>query len=407
MRVTQVRHLGIAATLALGASILAAPQASAADQTAVAYACQSPLGATQMSVSYESPYPDPPAVYTIGVDPRNDGRVLMSVQGAVPGGIAQEAARRGAVNMVVGGQIDLTTDVNPLGSQPNLVGGSIVPLGDQTTPTDVPFSQAAVYWIIEPGLREIRANTAAFSILFHRADGSLVWGPVEVTCSAATAPVVDTVWVRSASAVTFTMGEQSPTTPNPIFAYGERVPVRASVVVKGRRPAAGWVEFRLGGVTRRIALDDEGTARASFAGPTDRSANNPVVSDSNFVYVSYVPADPRYYQASDSYPRLVPVAFAPTKPRVRVRGKDADRATRVRVRVDPAFDSSPTGKVRINLFRLGSRKHWTTSRTVNRSSRAVAGFGKLRAGRYKLVVKYRGDDNHLGSRAVERFRVRR
>jgi hypothetical protein len=37
----------------------------------------------------------------------------------------------------------------------------------------------------------------------------------------------------------------------------------------------------------------------------------------------------------------------------------------------------------------------------------VAGFGTLARGRYKVVVKYRGDDNHLGSRTVRTFRVRR
>lgn len=396
----------LAAALVLGGSAVVAPTASA-DSAGAAYTCTSPLGTTQMSVTYESPYPDPPAVYTIGVDPRHDGRALMRLRGAVPGPIAQEAASRGAVSMFVNGDVDLTTDINPLGSQSNMVAGAETLLEDQTTATDVPFEQSAYYWIVEPGAREIRADTLNLSIDFRAADGSVVWGPVEVACSAPARPVIDTVLVRSASVVSFTMGGQSATTPNPVFAYGERVPVEASVVVKGRRPAAGWVDFRLGGVIQRVALDAEGTARTSLAGPADRTATNPVVSDSNFVYVSYVPADPRSYQASDAYPRLVPVTFAPTKPRVRVKGKDADRATRVQVRVEPAFDSSPTGKVRINLFRRGSRKHWTTSRTVDRSSRAVAGFGKLRPGRYKVVVKYRGDDNHLGSRTVRKVRVRR
>lgn len=395
----------VAVTLVMGSGALVGSAASA-DSASADYACTSPLGVTQMSVSYESPYPDPPAVSTIGVDPRHDGRAHMRVHSAVPGAIAREAAERGAVSMRVGGTIDLTTDTNPLGTQPNLVGGSTVPLGDQTTPTDVPFDQSAVYWIFEPGLREVRADTAAFSIRFHRADGSLVWGPVEMTCSAPAAPVVDTVWVRSASEVEVTMGDESARNPNPVFAYGERVPVKAGVLVKGRRPAAGWVDFSLGGITRRVALDDKGAARTSFAGPTDRSATKPVVSTTNYLTASYVPADPRYYETSDSYPRLVRVTFAPTKPRVQVRGKDADRVTRVHVRVDPAFDSSPAGRVRVNLFHLGSREHWTTSRTINRSSRTVAGFGRLSPGRYKVVAKYRGDDNHLGSKTVRNFRVR-
>lgn len=398
---------GVAAAASLAAVVAAAPAATAATTTTVDYACTSPLGPSTMSVDFESPYLDPPEVSVITLSSRHDGRGTVRLKGALPGAIAQEAVQRGATSMYVGGHVDLTKDYDPTGGAPSLVGGADVPLGDQAGPTDVAFQQAAVHWIVEPGLREIRVGTASFAVRFHDADGALVWGPVALTCTVPAPAVIDTIWLRSESEVQLTMGNQSPEVPHPIFAYGEPVPVEAQVRVRGSRAAAGWVDFSLGGVTQRVALDDRGTARATFPGPVDRTATNPVISTTNFITAAYVPADSRYFRATASYPALVPVTFATTEPRVRITGTDADRRTRVKVRVEPAFESSPSGTVRVNLRRLGSRGHWSKTKAIGSRSRAVAGFGKLPRGRYKVVVKYRGDDNHLGSRTVRTFRVRR
>lgn len=67
----------------------------------------------------------------------------------------------------------------------------------------------------------------------------------------------------------------------------------------------------------------------------------------------------------------------------------------------------PTGKVKLVLRKVGNKGfHKVRRGSLTKGSRTFS-LGKLGKGKYKVVTKYRGDANHLRSRTVKRFRVRR
>lgn len=399
----------LAAVVVAGLTATTAPDAAAAPST-VGYTCSSPFGPRQVDHTFDTVLPDPPGVHRLsfGVDSWSTVRL----GSAVPGDIAKQAADDGAVTVSVSGTVDFRDSTTA--GFPVATFGAVAPLGDQTTATDVPYTAGASrLWLIEPGLREVTAASPTTTFTFRAEDGTVIGEPVTLTCAAPAAPVIDTVRVTSASAVSVTLGDEvrGPEAQQPAtFAFGQPVPVRAHVRVLGTRTAAGWVDFTLDGVTRRVAVGADGTAATTLPGPRDRSSTNVVVSPSNYVRAAYVPADPQLYEESAAPLTFVPLAIAGTEPRVRVSGRRTDRRARVRVRVAPEFESTPTGTVRVNLRRLGTRKHWSRTRAlrvVEGRSRARVGFGRLSRGRYQVVVKYRGDADHHGSRTVEEFRVRR
>jgi len=67
----------------------------------------------------------------------------------------------------------------------------------------------------------------------------------------------------------------------------------------------------------------------------------------------------------------------------------------------------PTGKVKLILRKVGNLGFLKAkSGTLAKGARTF-NLGRLGRGRYKVVVKYLGDSNHLRSKTVKRFRVRR
>ncbi|UUZ58433.1 hypothetical protein [Nocardioides sp. B-3] len=67
----------------------------------------------------------------------------------------------------------------------------------------------------------------------------------------------------------------------------------------------------------------------------------------------------------------------------------------------------PTGKVKLVLRKVGNKGFHKVKRgSLTKGSRTF-NLGRPGKGKYKVVVKYAGDTNHLKSKTVKRFRVRR
>lgn len=405
---------GLAAVVTSGLTVATAPAAGTAPTT-VDYACQTSTGATvAMSFGFEAEAPDPPGTVTLFNSPQ---LMNMRMESEVPGALAKKAVDDGA-SMV---DVSVTTsfsDAYP-SAQASWRASTFsvsepVQLGDQSPPTPRPFVGRGTHSLLQPGVNDLRPADLDVRLDFMDADAAVV-ERLDLTCTTPSAPVADTVWVNSVTFLDLLVGTDNwdEAWAKRSYSYGQPIPVRVRVGAWGTRYPSGWVDVTLDGVTRRVTLDAAGQAALLMPGP-------PVRAGHHAVSASYVPADPTFYgggttahpPGGTNYPNpaAVPVKFATTSPHVRVTGKRADRRTRVHVRVDPQFDSTPTGKVRVNLRRLGTRKHWSKTknvRVVDGRSKVLAGFGTLPRGRYKLVVKYRGDVDHLGSRAFEKFRVRR
>ena len=72
-------------------------------------------------------------------------------------------------------------------------------------------------------------------------------------------------------------------------------------------------------------------------------------------------------------------------------------------------DATATGKVRVKVKAPGAKVRTVTAR-INAKGKAVVKLPRLsargKAGSYKLVVKYAGDDAYEKARTVKRFNVR-
>lgn len=121
---------------------------------------------------------------------------------------------------------------------------------------------------------------------------------------------------------------------------------------------------------------------------------------------SYRPDDCSVFERSSSAPRYYTVEQAAT--RTFVGAPNVTRAERPRVRVAVGSESRFTadGRVRIVLKRDG-RVLARKDRFLNDDGRAFTRFGKVRPGRYRVVVRYFGNQNFERSRGVSGFRVTR
>jgi len=408
---------GVAAAASLAAVVAAAPAATAAGASAdatTAYTCTR-AGSTpvQVAFGFEAEAPEPPATLTLFASPQF---MNMQMESTVPGEVAKAAADDGATSVDVRVRTAFS-DAYPSGQatwrMSTLSTQQAVPLGDQTVATAVSITGRGTHQLLQPGVNDLRAGDLAVTLTFRDSAGSVVGSPADLACATPAAPVSDTVWVSSVTHLDLLVGTDDWDLAWDVrtFGVGQPIPVRARVGANGTNVPTGWVDFTTSdGARQRVAVSADGSAVAELAGFASRSGAHQVGA-------VFVPADPVFYgggphahpPGGTNYenPVYVGVGFVTTEPRVRVKGKDADRRTKVRVRVAPEFDSTATGKVKVNLRRLGAKKRWSATRTLGSNARAVAGFGKLPRGRYKVVVKYRGDDNHLGSRTVRTFRVRR
>ena len=179
-------------------------------------------------------------------------------------------------------------------------------------------------------------------------------------------------------------------------AYGQNVTATASVSATPG-PPEGDVVFSLDGVATKANLGASGTATLVLP----RSAVG-----QHAVSATFVPQFPASQQSSTSPVQGWTVAPVRTRLQVRVIGKGARIPTSVRVGAAGEYGTRPSGRVSMVVRRIASGPTTTRARTLSDSAVAQASFGRLRTGRYRLVVTYAGDAEHLLERQFVRFRVR-
>lgn len=178
-------------------------------------------------------------------------------------------------------------------------------------------------------------------------------------------------------------------------AYGQ--PVRATATVTtGSGPPEGDVVFSVDGTAIKANLGAYGTATVVL--PRLLVGTHPVSA-------TFVPQFPTSQQGSTSPTQDWVVVQVRTRLQVRVIGKGLRIPTSVQVKAAGEYGSVPTGRVTMRLRRVSSGDTTRAARRLSSTGVAQAGFGRLRTGRYRLVVTYAGDTQHLDERQVTRFRV--
>jgi hypothetical protein len=413
-----MKRIILAATLAAlvtgGLSVATAPGAAADDTTA--FDCTGAgVGDVQLRFGFEAEAPAPPATLTLFHSPMY---MNMRMESAVPGVLAKAAADAGATSVSVS-VVTSFSDAAPAGDATwrtsSLSTQAPVPLGDQAVPSDVMVEGRGQHQLVFAGINDLRPGDLTVTLVFLDGGGEIVGDVTRLTCTTPAAPLADTVWVSSVTFLDLLVGTDrwGEASSSRSYAYGQPIPVRVRVGAFSPQSPGGWVDITLDGVTHRAPLGPDGEAALMVPGPLRRAGGHSLSA-------VFVPADPTFFGGGASVrppgginytnPVMFPVTKARATAQPRVTGKRVGRTTRVHLWVVPAFDSSPTGKVRVDLRRLGTRQHWSRTRTITVAdgrSKVQAGFGRLSRGRYKLVVKYRGDADHLRSRTSETFRVRR
>jgi hypothetical protein len=390
--------VGLTASMAAVGAVAAIPTAQAA------------TGATDYTCTYDL-FGNVSEPFTLSVDTDTNAPAKMApgekfdasvtTSTSLPGNMAQLAYNAlqsrffdgtSAANFTVSGTaapVAQTIPVTAITTQP--------PNG--TPGVDVPFKAAGAMSLTAPatpGSFDIVAGDFTTTLALYGADADGNQGAeqlkVPVTCLAPKGKpiVVDTVAVVAPSATILTLDKAW-------SRYGDRVTATAKVTTAAGAPD-GEVAFTLNGVATKARVNKDGIA--TLALPTA-----PVGSHN--LTASFVPKDATAYEGSTSAPVAFKVAKAKTRPKVAVTGKRTNRATKVKVTIKTQHDTTATGKVRIVLRKIGTKKKWVRNRALKDGQRTV-GFGKLKKGRYKVIVRYRGDDNHMrGPRAVRKFRVKK
>lgn len=177
-------------------------------------------------------------------------------------------------------------------------------------------------------------------------------------------------------------------------AYGDTVTATAATSTVGGSPQ-GDIVFSVDGLQIKANLTGGGTATVLL--PVAQVGQHDVSA-------SFVPQFPNAQQSSSSPVQPWVVTQAPTNLDVSVVGRGLRIRTSVKVRATGDFGTRPTGRVKVKVLRNGSRQR---IRVVERlaGELAVADLGRLAKGRYRAVVTYVGDSQHLRRRQVQRFRV--
>ncbi len=179
--------------------------------------------------------------------------------------------------------------------------------------------------------------------------------------------------------------------------YGQDVTATATVV-SAAGPPDGDVAFSVDGLATKARVDIDGVATLLLpdAGPGVHT-----------VTATYIPRDPTAHDGSLSPAQPWTVTTARTRIRIPVTGRATTLLTRVAVRAKGVFGTVPTGKVRVALARVNRSGTGLRVRTLDDVGSALAGFGRLPKGRYRVVVSYGGDAHHAGLTKTKGFRVRR
>lgn len=181
----------------------------------------------------------------------------------------------------------------------------------------------------------------------------------------------------------------------PAPAYGRTVRATATVTSPAG-PAQGDVVFSVDGA--RFPANLTGGGQASILLPRLGAGPHDVVA-------AYVPQFPDRQDASSSAPTTLVVAPVRTSLDVRVSGARPRAVARVHLGASGDFGTVPTGEVRLRLFRGAPPPRVARTLVLDAAGRSVVRLGRLRPGRYRLVVHYRGDTQHQRASQTLRFGV--
>lgn len=266
------------------------------------------------------------------------------------------------------------------------------PLGNQMPPVAVEFvatSGALPFKGSVPGDVVLGAGDLNANLALTNADGSETTATVACKAPPGKALVVDTIVVVSKSSTTLTLSRTT-------AGYGAPVTATAKVATPGGTPA-GDVAFVVGGVSTKVPVKD------GFASLVIDQAT----VGTHAVSATFTPKDLVHYEGSSATPVNLKVSKAATSTRVKIIGKRVRERTSATIKVVGINKTVPTGKVKLVLRKAGNRGfHKVRRGTLAKGSRGF-NLGRLGKGRYKVVAKYTGDGNHLRSKTVKRFRVRR
>ena len=388
-RVRRSAAAGLSATLAAVGLAATAPAAESAT-TSIPYSCTSAdLGSSPFTlpVVIDS---NAPARMAVG----QSAQVTVTSSAVLPGDRAKFAYDPPLSARSLDGSWTLKAT---FGTAPADVPQTIprTSLGDQTVATPVPFTASSPAFVYTapttPGAVEITAGNISGTWQFYDGAGVAVGAPSAITCTPPNGkpPVIDTIAVVASSTTVLTLDRTA-------SEYGQDVTATAKVTTSSGSPD-GDVAFSVDGLATKARVDKDGVATLALP---DAPAG------SHTVTATFVPRDATSYDGSTSAAQTLTVAKARTRMRVPVTGKTTTVVTRVGVKAKGVFDTVPTGKVRIKVKRIGKRGKWVRVRTLDAGS-ASAGFGRLKKGRYQVVVVYRGDANHRYLKKAKQFRVTR
>jgi hypothetical protein len=221
----------------------------------------------------------------------------------------------------------------------------------------------------------------------------VIRGLVSVLVVAGTASTVSTAPVSARAPQTTTALALSTTGS----VYGQTVTATAAVAASPG-PAQGDVVFDVDGVQISANLGASGTATVVLPD---------ALVGQHAVTATFVPQVPASQQGSTSPTQAWVVTQVRTRLQVRVIGKGARIPTSVQVKAAGDYGTRPTGRVKVVVRHLRTEERTRRVTRLDPTALALAGFGRLRKGDYRLVVTYVGDSQHLRERHVERFHVRR
>ena len=372
----------------LAAGLAATATGASAVSGSIVYACTSPdLGGFTLPVVLDT---NAPARMVVG----QSSQVTMTASAVLPGPEAKEAVTTWAATEFDGTWVVKAT----FGTAAADITQTIAPraqLGPQAVETAVPFTAASTPFAYvaptTPGPVEVTAGDLAGTLQFYDAAHAST-GSSAVACIAppGKAPVIDTINVVASSTTTLALDRTA-------SEYGQDVTATAKVTTSSGTPD-GDVAFSVDGLATKAKVGKDGVATLVLpdAGP-----------GSHLVTATFVPRDATAYDGSASAAQSWTVTKARTRMRIPVTGLTTSVVTRVGVKAKGVYDTVPTGKVRIKVKRIGKRGKWVKVRTLDDTGSARAGFGRLKKGRYQVVVVYRGDANHRYLKKARTFRVTR
>lgn len=175
--------------------------------------------------------------------------------------------------------------------------------------------------------------------------------------------------------------------------YGAQVTAIARVTTTSGSPE-GDVTFVIDGVALKVPVEE------GFATLEIKQAAAGV----NTVSATFTPSDSVNYESSSAPPTSFTVDKSATVTRVRLMGDLIGDGVSTTIEVIGLNGTVATGKVRLVLRKVGDEDFRKVMQgKLGRNSRGFS-LGRL-DGKYRIVVKYLGDNNHRRSKTVKRFRA--